>query len=169
MDGVTTSIQGQLDTLAAGVYSVTNDGSTVAIAKVATGASSTAPVVNNFDGNTDLNATTIADFTAAGTTVSGKDSSSIHSDIAQVLLDLDTAFGQVLEARTSIGGRLNALQSQFDDNESTILVTQKTLSVIRDTDLAEAISQLTLEQTTLDAAQAVFARITSSSLFNFLR
>ncbi len=169
LDGVTTSIQAQLDSLAVGEYSVTNDGSTVSIAKVVTSASSTAPVVNNFNGDTDLNATTIADFTAAGTTVSGKDSSSIHSDIAQVLLDLDTAFGQVLEARTSIGGRLNALQSQFDDNESTILVTQKTLSVIRDTDLAEAISQLTLEQTTLDAAQAVFARITSSSLFNFLR
>ena len=64
---------------------------------------------------------------------------------------------------------MNALDSQRQDNEAQVLVTRSTLSTLRDTDLAQAISQLTLEQTTLDAAQAVFARITSSSLFNFLK
>jgi len=89
--------------------------------------------------------------------------------MAQAILDIDTGFNKLLEARTSIGGRLNSLQNQSEDNEAIIIATQKTLGVIRDTDLAEAISQLTLEQTTLEAAQAVFAKITSSSLFNFLR
>ncbi len=92
---------------------------------------------------------------------------SVKLDSVQV--DLDTFFENILETRTSIGGRLNALISQRDDNEAFILTTQKTLSSIRDVDLEEAISQLTLEQTTLEAAQAVFARISSSSLFNFLR
>lgn len=92
-----------------------------------------------------------------------------ESVIAEFLTDLDNFQTRVLDVRTSIGGRLNALDSQKEINEATIVVTQNTLSTLRDTDLAEAISQLTLEQTTLDAAQAVFARVTSSSLFNFLR
>jgi flagellar hook-associated protein 3 FlgL len=91
------------------------------------------------------------------------------ANIGQSLADLDAAFEVSLNARTQIGGRLNALESQREDNEAQVLVTRSTLSTLRDTDLAEAISQLTLEQTTLDAAQAVFARITSSSLFNFLK
>ncbi len=93
----------------------------------------------------------------------------MQSNFAQFMTDLDTFQSRVLDVRTSIGGRLNALDSQREINEATIVVTKNTLSSIRDTDLAEAISQLTLEQTTLDAAQAVFSRITSSSLFNFLR
>ncbi|MCP4875973.1 MAG: flagellar hook-associated protein 3 [Gammaproteobacteria bacterium] len=91
------------------------------------------------------------------------------ANIAQSLADLDNAFENALNARTRIGGRLNALQGQREDNEGQVLVARSTLSILRDTDLAEAISQLALEQTTLDAAQAVFARITSSSLFNFLK
>jgi len=91
------------------------------------------------------------------------------ANIGQSLADLDTAFEASLNARTQIGGRLNTLDSQRDDNDAQILQTRSTLSTLRDTDLAQAISQLTLEQTTLDAAQAVFARITSSSLFNFLK
>ena len=80
------------------------------------------------------------------------------ANIAQSLADLDAAFETSLAARTQIGGRLNALDSQREDNDAQVLVTRSTLSTLRDTDLAEAISQLTLEQTTLDAAQAVFAQ-----------
>jgi flagellar hook-associated protein 3 FlgL len=71
--------------------------------------------------------------------------------------------------RASIGGRLNTLQSQLESNESNVIVTQAALATLRDTDIAEAISQLTLEQATLDAALAVFSKITSSSLFNYLK
>lgn len=92
-----------------------------------------------------------------------------QENFAEFLDDLDVFFNRVLEVRTSIGGRLNALDSQKEANESDIVVTQTTISTLRDTDLAEAISQLTLEQATLDAAQAVFSRITSSSLFNYLK
>ena len=92
-----------------------------------------------------------------------------ESNIAEFLVELDNFQTRVLDVRTSIGGRLNALDAQKEINEATIVVTKITLSTLRDTDLAEAISQFTLEQTTLDAAQSVFSRITSSSLFNFLR
>jgi flagellar hook-associated protein 3 FlgL len=91
------------------------------------------------------------------------------ANISDFLTDLDTFLNRTLELRTSVGGRMNALDSQKESNSANIFATQTAISTLRDTDLAEAISQLTLEQTTLDAAQAVFARITSSSLFNFLR
>ncbi len=91
------------------------------------------------------------------------------ANLGQSLTDLDAALEVSLNTRTQIGGRLNTLESQRDENDAQVLVTRSTLSMLRDTDLAEAISKLTLEQTTLDAAQAVFARITSSSLFNFLK
>ena len=91
------------------------------------------------------------------------------ANIAQALGDIDAALEVSLNYRTTVGGKLNAIESQRDENEAQVLVAKSTLSSLRDTDLAEAISQLTLEQTTLDAAQAVFARITSSSLFNFLK
>ncbi|MCP4492700.1 MAG: flagellar hook-associated protein 3 [Gammaproteobacteria bacterium] len=102
-------------------------------------------------------------------TLSGSLSSSQRSaNIDRVLSDLDISFGRILDVRTSIGGRMNAIDSQQDSNEANIISTQKTLSTLRDTDLAEAISQLTLEQTTLEAAQATFVNITRSSLFDFL-
>ena len=100
---------------------------------------------------------------------SGASGDILAANFAQALDDIDSVFGKVLENKTIIGGRLNALEAQAEDNAAYILSSQETLSVLRDTDLAEAISQLTLEQTILDAAQAVFARVTSSSLFNFLR
>ena len=91
------------------------------------------------------------------------------ANISEFLGDLDTFFNRTLDLRTSVGGRMNSIESQKSSNEANILSTQSTISTLRDTDLASAISQLTLEQTTLDAAQATFARLTSSSLFNFLR
>lgn len=91
------------------------------------------------------------------------------ANISEFLGDLDTFLDRTLDLRTSVGGRMNNIEIQKISNEAYIFATQSTISTLRDTDLASAISQLTLEQTTLDAAQAVFARVTSSSLFNFLR
>ena len=92
-----------------------------------------------------------------------------HNDgLARALEDIDKAHGAVLDFRTRIGGRLNAIDSQRDQNEAYLLQTKATLSSIRDLDYAEAISQLQLEQFTLEAAQATFARIADLTLFNFI-
>jgi flagellar hook-associated protein 3 FlgL len=90
------------------------------------------------------------------------------ANIAGFLDDIDVFHNRILDIRTSVGGRLNTMDSQLDSNISRILSIQETLSSLRDTDLAEAISQLSLEQTTLEAAQAVFTRMTRSTLFDLL-
>lgn len=102
-------------------------------------------------------------------TLGDSDSTERAADLGTIMNDLDSFFEHVLDVRTSVGGRMNALTSQRDDNEAYIVSIKTTLASIRDTDLASAISQLTIEQTTLDAAQAVFSRITGSSLFDYLR
>ncbi len=182
--GVTTEIQADLDATAGpGVYSVSDNGTDITIAKLATGIASTAPVINNpggagvnqaeFTGAATTNGVaainTVTDYISGGIAVNGLASTVLNSNIAQSLTDIDNAFNKLLSDRTSIGGRLNALDTQKEDNESHVLALRKSIGLLRDTDLAEAISQLTLEQTTLDAAQAVFARITGTSLFDFLR
>lgn len=102
-------------------------------------------------------------------TLDDGDSTERSADLGTIMNDLDNFFEQVLDVRTSVGGRMNGLTSQRDDNSAYIVSIQTTLASLRDTDLAAAISQLTIEQTTLDAAQAVFSRITGSTLFDYLR
>jgi len=91
------------------------------------------------------------------------------ANLNQAQIDLQTALTSVLEVRTDTGGRLNTLNSQYEDNEALLLSSRRALSELSDTDLAAAISQLTIEQTTLEASQAVFSRLSGLSLFNFLR
>jgi len=50
-----------------------------------------------------------------------------------------------------------------------VLQYQTTLSSLRDLDYSKALSDLTLQQTTLQAAQQSFVKIQSLSLFNFLQ
>jgi len=74
----------------------------------------------------------------------------------------------VLTTQSSIGARLNTIEVLNQENQSLSLTNTTTQSSIRDTDMAAATSQLVLQQTMLEAAQAAFARISQLSLFNKL-
>ncbi|MCH9695733.1 MAG: flagellar hook-associated protein FlgL [Gammaproteobacteria bacterium] len=84
------------------------------------------------------------------------------------LLNVDQAIGNILDVRTQIGSRLSAIEEQVDSNGSFALSYQETLASIEDLDYAEALSRLSLEATTLEAAQQSFIRTQSLSLFNYL-
>ncbi|MGB5346225.1 MAG: flagellar hook-associated protein FlgL [Woeseia sp.] len=83
------------------------------------------------------------------------------------LLNVDQAIGNVLDVRTQVGSRLAALESQADNNSAFALTLQSTLADIQDLDYAEAISRLSAEATTLEAAQQSFIRTQQLSLFNY--
>ncbi|MDJ0941595.1 MAG: flagellar hook-associated protein FlgL [Woeseiaceae bacterium] len=85
------------------------------------------------------------------------------------LQDLDEAIGSVLDFRTRVGSRLSSIESQVDTNGGLTLALQTTLSSIEDLDYAEALSRLSLQVTTLEAAQQSFVRTQQLSLFNFIR
>ncbi len=92
----------------------------------------------------------------------------ISAALGQSIDDLDGAIEHIATQRTDIGGRLNALAAQRDENDAYVLQTQATLSDLRDLDFAEAIGRLEQTVLALEAAQRSFARVQNLSLFNFL-
>lgn len=84
------------------------------------------------------------------------------------LQNIDQAIGNVLDVRVEVGSRLAAIENQVDSNGAFKLSYQDTLAGIEDLDYAEALSRLSLEVTTLEAAQQSFIRTQSLSLFNYL-
>ena len=84
------------------------------------------------------------------------------------LLDLDQALGKILDVRTQVGSRLRAIDDQVDNNGAFALAMQTTIAEIEDLDYAEAISRLTAESVTLQAAQRSFVFTQQLSLFDFL-
>ena len=76
---------------------------------------------------------------------------------------------KIIDVQTSIGGRLNSIDSQGEDNEAKSVYLQEVRSEIQDLDMAEAISNLTFKTTSLQVAQQTFVRVQGLNLFSFLR
>ena len=84
------------------------------------------------------------------------------------LANLTNAETKILEARSSLGARQNTLETTRSVHENVTLLTKEVLSELQDTDFAEATSNLTLQETILEAAQLSFTRVTRLSMFQFL-
>jgi flagellar hook-associated protein 3 FlgL len=113
---------------------------------------------------------TISDLiTALETTGSGAvEKAALANGINTALSNLDNGHDNVLRVRSAIGTRLR----EVDDTQSTqsdlVLQHQTTVSGLRDLDYAKAISDLTRQQLTYEAAQKSFVRVQQLSLFDFL-
>ena len=68
----------------------------------------------------------------------------------------------------SIGARQNALDRQKATNDDFIINTKTALSNVADLDMADAITKLNSQQTSLQAAQQSFAKVQGMSLFKYL-
>jgi flagellar hook-associated protein 3 FlgL len=82
--------------------------------------------------------------------------------------NLDQASSNILRVRAQIGTRMNEIESLGNLDDSLGFQYQQTLSNLQDLDYAKAISDLTQQQTILQAAQQSFVKISQLSLFNFL-
>lgn len=100
---------------------------------------------------------------------SGSDSIDLSALVGRTLDSYDNSLDKMIQARTSIGARLNVAENTRNIHEDVELINQKILSDVRDVDYEEAISQLSYQTFVLEAAQQSFARIANLSLFNFLR
>lgn len=92
----------------------------------------------------------------------------LNNGINAGLQDIDQAIGKILDVRTQVGSRLAAIDNQTDANASFALTVQETLGTLEDLDYAEALSRLSFELTTLEAAQRSFIATQGLSLFKFL-
>ncbi len=86
----------------------------------------------------------------------------------QTIGDVDNALTNILNTRTFIGTRQNSIETANIENEGAKIELQTTRSQIEDLDYAQAITQLQLQQTTLQAIQGAFSQVRGQSLFNFL-
>ena len=89
--------------------------------------------------------------------------------LSRQLEALDQAQASVSRAEVDIGGRTNALTAQRAAYQDLNVTYQSTLSDTRDVDVYSAISQLSIQSTSLQASQQVFAQVKSLSLFNYLK
>lgn len=100
---------------------------------------------------------------------SGEDQEAYRLAMADALNNLDGALENINQINAKIGARFNTLESVREVMESVSQVNSEVLAEIRDLDYAEAVSRLTMESFTLEAAQQSYAKVNGISLFNFLR
>jgi flagellar hook-associated protein 3 FlgL len=93
---------------------------------------------------------------------------SFSNQMTHVQESLNRHMDNVNVVRGKIGGRLNAIDSEFDSNLSQIITNKSSLSDIRDLDIIEASTRYSQQLVVLEAAQASFVRIQGLNLFNFL-
>ena len=80
--------------------------------------------------------------------------------------NINSALNQAGSAVTTIGTLGQALDTQSTANQSLSLANSTSQSAIRDADPASVMTQLTLQQTMLQAAQLAFSKISQLGLFN---
>lgn len=82
--------------------------------------------------------------------------------------DLDNSLDNVLTVRAAAGARLNELDVIDAVSGNRMLNYEQTLSDLVDLDYAEAISEYSLRQVGMQAAQKAFVDIKGLSLFNYM-
>ncbi|GAA6169908.1 flagellar hook-associated protein FlgL [Sessilibacter corallicola] len=88
--------------------------------------------------------------------------------LGRILSNLDSAGRNIDNVSASIGARLNLLESTDTLHEDSELFNAEALSTIEDLDFVRALSDLSLQQTVLEAAQASYVQVTRLSLFDRL-
>lgn len=82
---------------------------------------------------------------------------------------IDQTQSSISSVQVSIGGRLDTLQQQQGAYQDLNVTYQSALSDVQGADAYTAISNLSLQQTALQASQQMFAQVKSMSLFNYLK
>jgi len=84
-------------------------------------------------------------------------------------LELDSGLDNIVNTRSRVGARMQTLVNQTSISEEFKLVSQTAMSRLEDLDMAQAISDLQIEQTSLEVAQQTFAQLQRLNLFDLIR
>lgn len=93
----------------------------------------------------------------------------VRNTISSMMRELDNGLDNILTRRASIGARLNELD--VVDTASSMRATNfdRTMSDLVDLDYGEAVTEYSLRQVGLQAAQRAFVDLQEMSLFDYLR
>lgn len=104
-----------------------------------------------------------------GTNMSTEDKLLRRDMIAITISNLDHAADSVMGVQTSLGARLNVIDSTRTENEEVALINTTVQAQLSELDYAEALSRLSAQQIILQAAQQSFVKVSGLSLFNLIR
>jgi len=90
------------------------------------------------------------------------------SALGTQLAALDTALGRMTSALAGVGARMNRLEAAQSVNTDQQLTLKAQQSSVEDVDMAQSISDLTLHQTSYQAALAVASKSLQTSLVDYL-
>lgn len=96
------------------------------------------------------------------------DSARLINGLKQGLTNLDQSLSNVLTQRGVIGAKLNEIDALQSTGNNRSVQYQQTLSRLQSVDLNSAISDLTQQQLSLQAAQKSFVQVSGLSLFSYL-
>jgi len=82
--------------------------------------------------------------------------------------NVDNALDNILGVRAAVGARLREIDAMDSAGEDRALQYAETLSEIQELDYTKAITELMQQQTTLQASQQAFVKISGLSLFNYI-
>lgn len=88
--------------------------------------------------------------------------------ISDALIGVDNSLTSIADSISLLGGKLNVAQSVFASNLDLEISNKTARANIEDVDYAEAVSELSKQETALQAAQATFAKVTGLSLFDYI-
>lgn len=92
----------------------------------------------------------------------------LTAGLATANANMDIALDNVLTVRASVGASLQELDSLDIVGEDRNLQYSKVLSELQDLDYTQALTLLSQQQVTLEAAQKSFVKTSGLSLFNFI-
>ena len=93
---------------------------------------------------------------------------SLSNHLTQSLQEMDLVLDKFLSVRSSLGSRLQELDTAKGQNVDEDLRLQRSVGALKDLDYAEAVSRLNMQMTGLQAAQQAYVKVQGLSLFNFL-
>jgi flagellar hook-associated protein 3 FlgL len=99
----------------------------------------------------------------------GTANAKLTSTLRGALQQIDQATDHFLGIRAQIGVRLATIDSVDSAREALDIDLKSTLSDLRDLDYAEAMTKFNQQLVSLQAAQLSYSKISSLSLFNYLR
>jgi flagellar hook-associated protein 3 FlgL len=88
--------------------------------------------------------------------------------LSDVIVGVENSQTSIANAISKVGSRRNIADSVFASNLDFEISNKTARSNIEEVDYAKAVSELSRQETALQAAQATFSRVTGTSLFDFI-
>lgn len=101
--------------------------------------------------------------------VTPTDKTALASGLNEAQTNLSNALDNVLRIHSSVGTRMKEIDTLNENGDDLNIQYKQQLSELRDVDYVKAISDLTQQQTYLEATQKAFLQVQGLSLFDYIK